>query len=151
MGHLNCVTPFWPYLFISLTFKFQAVCSVKNIGDNFQNKSLVLRGEMSTGGNDIWPLHLDIILSLKVQKDRAGRHDLKSRSLLFILLFFFPFFGRELKGEKNNQSFDFKSCLSARSFRNTFNFSYREGLQNWQIIRLFCRWGSLTKLLIFLL
>ena len=130
---------FWPYLFISLTFNFQAVYSVKN------------KGEMLTGGNDIWPLHLDIILSLKVQKDRAGRHDFKSRSLLFILLFFFPFFGRELKGEKNNQSFDFKSCLSARSFRNTFNFSYREGLQNWQIIRLFCRWGSLTKLLIFLL
>ena len=47
--------------------------------------------------------------------DRAERHDLKSRCLLFITLFFVPLFiGGKRKGEKNNQSRDFKSCLSAR-------------------------------------
>ena len=47
---------------------------------------------------------------------RAERHDLKSRFLLFILPFFFPLFlGGKRKGGTNNQSRDFKSCLSARS------------------------------------
>ena len=54
------------------------------------------------------------------------KHIFKARSsrkawlkiLLFILFFFFPLFleGKR-KGEKNNQSSDFKSCLSARSKR----------------------------------
>ena len=50
-------------------------------------------------------------------KDRAERHDLKSRFLLFILLFSSLFLGGKRKGEKNNQSRDFKSCLSARSWK----------------------------------
>ena len=46
-------------------------------------------------------------------KDRAERHDLKSRFLLFILLFFFPLFsGGKRKGEKNNQSRDFMPFCS---------------------------------------
>ena len=48
-------------------------------------------------------------------KDQAERHELKSRFLLFILLFFFPFYLEGMrKGEKNGQSRDFMSCLSAR-------------------------------------
>ena len=48
--------------------------------------------------------------------DRAERYEFKSRFVLFILLFFFPIFlGGKGKEEKNNQSRDFKPCLSARS------------------------------------
>ena len=44
--------------------------------------------------------------------DEPERHDLKSRFLLFILLFFVPIFvGGKRKGGKNNQSRDFKSSL----------------------------------------
>ena len=46
--------------------------------------------------------------------DRAERHDLKSRLLLFILLFFFHLFlleGRE-RGEKNTQSRDLEQILN---------------------------------------
>ena len=51
----------------------------------------------------------------EIFEDRAEWHDLKF--LLFILLFFFsPFLGGKRKGEQNNQSHDFKSCLIARSF-----------------------------------
>ena len=47
--------------------------------------------------------------------NQAERHDLKSRFLIFILLFFFHFIlGGKRKEEKNSQSRDFKSCLSAR-------------------------------------
>ena len=47
--------------------------------------------------------------------DRAVRHDLKSRFLLFIPLSSSIFLGEKRKGEKNNQSRDFNSYLSARS------------------------------------
>ena len=49
--------------------------------------------------------------------DRAERHDLKLRVLLFIHLFFFPPFlkGRG-KGKRITKSRHFKLCLSARSF-----------------------------------
>ena len=51
-----------------------------------------------------------------IMKDRAERHDFRTRFLLFILLFFFPLFlGGKRKGEENNQSVGQKSCLSARS------------------------------------
>ena len=56
------------------------------------------------------------IYSTKVVLIKKVRPDSKSRLLLFILLFFFPLFLRgKRKGEKNNQSRDFKSYLSARS------------------------------------
>ena len=56
--------------------------------------------------------------------DDPGRHDLKSRFLLFILLFFFPLFlGVNRKWERNNQSRDFKSCLSGSSLVILFPFS----------------------------
>ena len=46
--------------------------------------------------------------------DKAERHDLKSRFLPFILLIFFTLFlGGKRKEENNNQSRDFKLCLSA--------------------------------------
>ena len=53
-----------------------------------------------------------------LKHDRAERHDLKSQFLLFILPFspLFLLEGRR-KGGKNNQSRDFKSCLSARSLK----------------------------------
>ena len=47
--------------------------------------------------------------------DRAERHDFWPQFLLFILLFFFLFLEGKIKREKNNQSRDQKSCLSARS------------------------------------
>ena len=48
--------------------------------------------------------------------DDPERHDLKSRFLLFFLLFFFPLFlGGKRKGDKNNQSRNFKSCFSGSS------------------------------------
>ena len=64
---------------------------------------------------------------LGLLKNRAERHDFKSRFLLFILLFFFLLFlGGKRKGKENNQSRDFKSCLSARSFwkERTHNMLY---------------------------
>ena len=53
-----------------------------------------------------------------LDRDRAKTHNLKSRFLLFILLFFPSIFlGGKRKGEKNNQSRGQKSCLSARSYQ----------------------------------
>ena len=52
------------------------------------------------------------------KKYRAERHNLKSRFLLFILLFLFPLFlGGMRIGEKNNRCRDFKSCPSAWSYK----------------------------------
>ena len=48
--------------------------------------------------------------------DRAEKNDLNSRFLLFIYPFLLPHFFRR-EEEKNNQSCDFKSCLSARYLR----------------------------------
>ena len=68
---------------------------------------------------NIW---CDIIWKFEVTKfclnwNWIQRHDLKSRSLLFILLFFFTLFlWGNRKGKKNNQSRDFQSCLSAGSW-----------------------------------
>ena len=49
--------------------------------------------------------------------NRAERHDLKSRFCYSFSFFFSPLFlGEKRKGDKNNQSRNFKWCLSARSF-----------------------------------
>ena len=56
--------------------------------------------------------------------DRAERHNLKSRFLLFILLLFFSLLlGGVRKRKKNNQSRDFKSCFSARSISKDFTLN----------------------------
>ena len=48
--------------------------------------------------------------------DDPERHDLKSRFLIFILVFIYPLFlGGRRKGEKNNQSREFKSYHSGSS------------------------------------
>ena len=62
------------------------------------------------------------------QKDDPERDDLKSRFLLFILLFFFPLFlGGKRKGENNNQSRDFKSCLSESSSKEILKWQNIKG------------------------
>ena len=52
-----------------------------------------------------------------LKHDRAERHVLKSRFLLFILLFSPLFLEGRRKGVENNQSRDLKLCLSARSLK----------------------------------
>ena len=57
------------------------------------------------------------LLSDESQNDQAERHDLKSRFLLFILLFFFPLFLGG-KRKENLKSRGKKTCLSARSAKS---------------------------------
>ena len=78
---------------------------------------------------DMYKIYCTLVFSVLRKSEWAERHDLKSRFLLFILLFFFPLFKRgKIKGEKNNQSQDFKSCLSARSENQYFQLLVKSGL-----------------------
>ena len=66
--------------------------------------------------------------------------------------FLLPFFlGRKIKGEKNNQSRDFKACLSARSklgiakSKNTETFQFNLGLEKTIICYIFFKHLNIEK------
>ena len=77
------------------------------------------------------PQHTTKVLNLR---NRAERHDLKSRLWLF-----FPFFSSSLKrvkkkGRVNNKNRDLKSCLYARSYSVYVKMIFYTPTQNQMVI-----------------
>ena len=75
--------------------------TVKSVSSDHINYSMVET-------YDSWSIYDSLKCNCLILVDRAERHDLKLRFLLFILLFFFPLF---LSGKTKRE----KSCLSVRS------------------------------------
>ena len=83
--------------------------TVKSVSSDHINYSMVET-------YDSWSIYDSLKCNCLILVDRAERHDLKWRFLLFILLFFFPLFlSGKTKREKTILNHDFKSWLSVRS------------------------------------
>ena len=101
----------WKYLFLFNVVVIHRKWNVCPYSDSIQYNAN-FPSQWKRGNFKQWKFFVTrtkVVHKNQSQGNRAEMHDLKSRFLLFILLFFFPLFlGGKRKGEKNNQSRDFK-------------------------------------------